>query len=450
MTDPDAVYLAEWEAERDAHALADGSYVDPSEDFWTARPELAHILAVARARRAGPWATLGVVMTRIVAQTPPRVVLPKTGSLNLFVGLIGRSGEGKGQATSAANRAFTIFPAEFHTAGLGSGEGLAHLYAKRVKEAGTSRVMMHTTSVLFDVPEVDTIAALSSRNSATILAELRKGWSGEALGFSYADPDKRLPIPEHTYRLCLTAGIQPKRAAALLDDSDGGTPQRFIWLPVIDPYAPQVAPEMPEPWEWKVPAGAEHQGWKIDRSADSEREESERIEISVCETALRQTDAHRLSILRGESGIDEIDTHAMFSRLKIGAALGLMAGRLTLSDEDWELAGVIKGHSDRQRESVRHAIAEVARVRNLAQGRAEGERAAVASEIVESKALARVIRNVLRRLRAADGWVASNELRKTSIASRDRALFEPALVELLASNEIAVSEVEGGLRYRSL
>lgn len=49
-----------------------------------------------------------------------------------------------------------------------------------------------------------------------------------------------IPIPAHSYRMALLLGVQPRRAGALLDDADGGTPQRFLWLPTTDPLAPDV------------------------------------------------------------------------------------------------------------------------------------------------------------------------------------------------------------------
>lgn len=76
------------------------------ESFWGTRPVLGHLHAFARARRVAPWALLGVTLARVIAVVPPGVVLPAMvgshGSLNLFVGIVGRSGAGKGTAESAA------------------------------------------------------------------------------------------------------------------------------------------------------------------------------------------------------------------------------------------------------------------------------------------------------------------------------------------------------------
>jgi len=104
-------------------ALADELELDT---FWRARPVLAHLHAFARARRVAPWALLGVTLARVVAVVPPVVVLPSLvgsyGSLNLFVGVVGRSGAGKGTAESAAVDAVPL-PGPVATATIGSGEG---------------------------------------------------------------------------------------------------------------------------------------------------------------------------------------------------------------------------------------------------------------------------------------------------------------------------------------
>ena len=66
------------------------------EGFWAARPELERLRQFARSRRVGPWAVLGHVLAISLSAIPPNVVLPPTigdyASLNLFVALVGRSG----------------------------------------------------------------------------------------------------------------------------------------------------------------------------------------------------------------------------------------------------------------------------------------------------------------------------------------------------------------------
>ena len=212
----------------------DASVIADADGFWQARPILTHIRDYARARRASPWATLGAVLARVVTATTPGVRLPPLGkpragggemSLNTFVALVGESGAGKDVAIETAAAAVDVGQVNVH--GPGSGEGLSHLYVHRVKD----EIVQHTVSVLLVAREVATLTALLGRQSSTLGGALRSAYTGAELGFSYADKDKRLPVPQHAYRLGLIVGVQPAMAGPLLDEAVSGTPQRFIWLP---------------------------------------------------------------------------------------------------------------------------------------------------------------------------------------------------------------------------
>src|SRR5689334_10241859 len=246
----DVEYLAEWERQREQ---AGDEPDEDHDELWSARSELTLVRDFARARRVSPLAVLGVVLARVIAQTPPEIVLPDLigdqASLNLFVALVGRSGQGKGGA-EAAGMALLDMVDPLSPSGVGSGEGLPHLFVTGSYVSETNEetkktfrrwvVRHHSTRALLSVPEVDTIAALSARSGATLEAELRKAYMGEPLGFQYASQEKRLPVGRHSYRLAMIVGVQPARAAPLLDNIDGGTPQRYLWLPTSDPNAPDI------------------------------------------------------------------------------------------------------------------------------------------------------------------------------------------------------------------
>lgn len=384
-------------------------------DFWLARPELGHIRDFAKARLVAPWAMLGIVLSRIVAATPPDVVLPPTiggqASLNLFVGLVAPSGIGKGTATRAAADAVQIVGG-VNTVPVGSGEGLAHLFMRRDKEGG---IEQHTQSVLLDAPEIDTLTALGSRNGATLMSELRKAWSGEDLGFGYADPKKRLPVPAHRYRLSMVVGIQPNRAGGLLADADGGTPQRFLWMPALDPDM-EDGHEAPEPIKWTMPRRA--------RTFDN-------VEMKVCKEALKEIkEAH---IARHREGVAGLDGHASLTRLKTAAALALLDGRIGVSSEDWSLAKQVMDESDKTRAAVVEELQRDVEAKNVARGKLEGVRAHVASETAADIKTKRVAARIVDLLEKAEGRMAGNLLRK-KIAHRDREYIEPA-VELLRTKK---------------
>jgi len=392
------------------------------------RESLAHVRAFAQARLTSPLAVLAVVLARVIATVPPHIVLPALvgshASLNLFAALVGPSGGGKGAAEGAAADAVDL--GVVFTASVGSGEGLGHLFAHREKGA----LIRDRTTALLTVPEVDGLTALGSRQGATLMPQLRQAWSGEALGFAYADPAKRITLERHSYRLSMVVGVQPGRAAPLLDDADGGTPQRFLWMPTTDPDAPDDPPPAPEPrrlagqlWE------AEHRGLRP---------------LVVPDAAVDAIRGARLARLRGEG--DALDGHALLCRLKVAAALTLLDVRRGITDEDWRLAGVVMAISADTRAGVVRHLAERASAANLARGQAEGVRAAVAGEAAVAHAVRRVAPLLLRHLQR-HGEQSRSELRKR-LPARDRAAFDDALEHLQASGQVDAVESDHGQRLR--
>lgn len=210
-----------------------------SDTFWSARPVLDHVLTVARSRRVGPWAVLGTAMARAAATIPPNVALPGTVggrmSCNLFVALVGPSGAGKGGADAAGAYGIKFAGPHVNNVPLGSGEGASRTF----RPLGTAAEEPNpVTAAIFTVPEIDTLTALTGRQGSTLSAELRKLYSGEALGFANVGKDTRNVVAAHSYRACVIVGVQPLRSHPLLAAADGGLPQRFIWLPTADPDAP--------------------------------------------------------------------------------------------------------------------------------------------------------------------------------------------------------------------
>lgn len=395
--------------------------------FWAARRTLAHIHAFARSRMCSPFSVAAVVLARVITCVPPFVVLPSVvgseASLNLFIALTGPSGSGKGASESCAADAVITPPITRAT--VGSGEGIAHLYAHRDK----GDVVRDRDAVLFTVPEVDNLVALGNRQGATLLPQLRSAWSGETLGFSYADKTKALPVNAHTYRLSLVLGVQPGRAAPLLDDTDGGTPQRFLWVPTTDPDAPDHTPAAPPAIDW---TWTRHR-WPTDRFG------RHALAIpTVAENAIREV---RRNQLRGEG--DPLDGHAMLARLKLSAALGMLEERDHVDEEDWQLAGVLMAVSDATRTSVRHYLTSRFRRDNTARARAEGERATIVAETVTEAATKRVAKGIRRHLVKAGGSLPRAELRR-KFSGPDRAYFDTALMRLTDLGQVLEEPTEHG------
>lgn len=401
-------------------------------EFWAARPSLTHLHTYARARRVAPWAVLGATLANVVTATEPNAQLPPTigsyASLNLFVGLVGPAGTGKDAARKVAKEAFEL-PKEckFLTAPLGSGEGLAHMFMKEGKD-GAEQV---NDAALVTIGEIDTLGALMKRQSSTVSSQLRQAAMGEELGFFYVDTSKRMMVPEHRYRMCLLAGIQPKRAGALLGDADGGTPQRFVWLPAFDPEAPDEAPACPEPMMWVPPKWHEAGGKTIGGMY--------RAAVKLPQIAVDTVISAHLARTRGQG--EALDGHALLTRLKVAAALAILEGRTAVDDEDWRLSGIVMATSDATRQLCLDELNKANLRDNVRQAEAEATRTIVVQERVDEASIQRVARGIKRNLARNIGPVAHADLRKC-LPGRDRTYFEPALNALMIAGDVLEEKTE--------
>lgn len=398
------------------HAVAGESAAAIVDDpIWDQRPELDLIRTFARARGVAPWSMFGATLARVCATIPPNVTLPALvggrGSLNLFVGIVGTSGMGKGAGERASRDGVEV--GDVLTSSIGSGEGLLHLFAHWDKDE--ERVVVHQDRVLLSVPEVDALTALGGRQGATLLPTLRSAFTGEQLSPAYANREKALRLDDHSYRLALLMGIQPGRAGALLADSDGGTPQRFLWLPATDPAAPTLRPVEPQPLLIKP------QPWP-----------AQQIELSVPSIAQDRIKRERTEVLKGvrESG------HLMFVRLKVAALLSVLAGRRAITPDDWTLSGRVIKVSEKTRENVAEYLRDAASTVHRERGRLDGERADARDVTAQDLALRRVCQWVVGRLQKADA--TKGDLNR-SARSTDRELIEPALERLFSTGAVMLS-----------
>lgn len=415
---------------------------DP-DTFWNSRLVLKTLHEYARARRVGPWAVLGSAMARTIASVPPNVVLPATtggvASLNLFVGLVGPSGVGKDAAQKVAKIALTIHgtdpPLE---APLGSGEGLSHMFMKPPpKGAGRDgEPEQYNRKALVRVGEIDSFAALAGRQSSTLTSQLRYAAMGEELGFFYVDVAKRMIVPSHAYRLCLIAGIQPARSGVLLRDQDGGTPQRFVWLPAGDPLAPDDAPDDPAPIIWEPP------DWMP--AARAMEAGNVFYEMVLPEVARKTITSARLAALRLES--DSLDSHALLTRSKVAAGLALMERRIRITEEDWSLSGVVMAVSETQRGHCQRALEKAATTANRAQALAEAERSLIVEDRVEADRLKRAAATIRKRLLRLGAEGETVGKLKQCLAAKDRELFDDALNSLIITGDVVVEQVGSALR----
>ncbi|WP_411815510.1 hypothetical protein [Gordonia sp. SND2] len=428
-------------------------------DFWAARPSLALIRAAALAETAAPWAVLTTVLMRVLAAVPHDVYLPglggpnsSPGSLNLYGGIVSKPSGGKGTAAKVAARLYP-HPAIFE-AGAGSGEGIGHLFGATVldKETKTTEFRWSRRSVLLDIAEVDTLTAMTRRESSTIDSVLRQAFSGESIMFSYATVEKRLRLPAGEYRLCGVVHVQPQRASGLFAGADGGTPQRFIWAAASDP---------------RIGAAVDYDG----RTLTHDDTGTYRPEwwgngqiIDVCTEALDEIRAERLRRARDFTFVDNPDDtdqalggHTMYAREKVAAALAILDGRENINPDDWALSGTVIAMSNHTRDRLIEAM-EIGRLaaaerRGMEKG-AEKIGAKATETDIDVERFSDTTRWALGRLDSLGGDATFREIYQTCSKPR-RAYLKRALIELedrglIESREVQTTSKGGrpGVAYR--
>jgi hypothetical protein len=417
------------------------------EEFWTSSRELRDIRQWAQARRTAPMTVLGEVLAEIICRIPSAVQLPALiggpGTLNLLIASVGYSGAGKGASAGLVSSAIQFrgimgrkrMP-------IGSGEGIPHAfgYMHYDKDSGTWGLVRTEESVLIEIREIDTLKAIDGRQGSTLSPTLRQLYSGEQLGFGYADIKKRILIPEHSYRSCVVAGVQPGRGGIILNDTESGFAQRWLWLPAIDRYAPKTAPKEPKQLTWHAPEEI--------KDAHDMYGGVEYI-IDVCKEARDAVEANRLPSLLGED--NGLASHETYTRLKVAAGLAFLEGCVGVEEFDWERAGFIMSVSNGTRNMVARDLREKADEADRARGRSEGLRAAVSQDTILRAAMDRICANVLKLMPGNHGWISGSTL-KNKIAQRDRELLAEVLRELVGKKKLESGKVtyrgQTGMQYR--
>jgi hypothetical protein len=346
--------------------------------FWQSRESLSAIYTTAMARMCPPWAVLAHTAARALTMVRPCITLPPLiggpGSLNWFAAVVAASGGGKGASGSCAR---LLIPGHVESRNVGSGEGMVRAF--RAKPSDDNPDGRHE-AIMFTADEVDTLAALNQRTASTTLAMLRSAFSGETLGFAYADSEKGRHVPAHSYRLTFVVSVQPTRAGWLLADEGGGTPQRFMWFPGTDSRISKQRPwesgplSLPPLTEWLTPR-----------------------ELMVPDRASDLILDERVKAMRGDQ--TALDGHALFCREKFAFALAVLDGRSVMTDDDWDLSGIAADVSAFTREMTIERVKEAAHVEAVDRGEIRGiEMAAAEAEKAFEEA---------ERVRAAIRWAVS-------------------------------------------
>ncbi len=394
----------------DANTVDPMPETEPDTDFWSQRDVLAHIHNFARSRSVSPYATLGCVLRRAISCIEPNVVLPPivggTVSINFYTISAGRSGQGK-DAADAAGFAAIRFPDNWGSdldadrPNIGSGEGLARLFKGHKDVPPLTRAHLA-------VNEVKTLEALIGRKRATLESELLKAFMGQPLGFHNAHKDTTTAVAAHSYRLCLGIGAQPENTGFFLAREKDGFPQRFLWLPTVDPHAPRERQTDVAPIDVCIPDFG-----------------SEEYLIVVPPSVVEEIVDHRHRVLIGADDVDPLDGHLMLTWLKLSFGLALLIGCKDISEDDWKIAGELMEVSKQVRARMREVIAEQRRRENTARAHDQADRQTVIEARLADDRQKRVAKAVTRKLKRT-GHATRRELRIACDMSI-RGDFDPRL-----------------------
>lgn len=417
---------------------------------------LAYIARFAESRSADRYGVLVGVLLRVVGAVPPPVVLPPIiggeVSLNMFQNVVGASGAGKGTTdkTAAAAVRLTLrgsrsIPTQ-PMIPLGTGEGINRTYARYEKGLGLRWL---TDRALFGCRDIASVSALIARQGATLLPELLKAYMGEELGFANADKERRIILPVHSYRLCLSAGVQPDNGEVLLNDQAqrDGVPQRFIWTPVRPGLARArrtAGAQTMDPLAVEVP------DFGVDpmRIADDEDDDADPynpasrtlVPLGVAQSIAQEIiDADAVKDLDpfGRSA-DPLAGHRLLAQLKLAAALSILHGGTCVGLEDWQRAERLIAVSTAVAKVVTAESGAVAQRDAERRGQLDGHRLAAADDTRQIAAVRSLMDRIARFLAEQaeqTDWVPQNAVRK-SLSSKLRLNFADAVTALLADGTI--------------
>lgn len=427
------------------------------DEFYKARPELQHIRQAGHSRNRSGDVAFIAVLTRLSSIVSHRI-RADTGvagyaSLNLFGGIIGPSGIGKSTGVEVASLLLPTPDWMDFRDGLpiGSGEGMAEIFMDTVdEETGevrrsrggaetpvTQRVRKQVRhNAFFYVDEGATLTRLMKERSGSTLGEtLRSAAVGATLGQTNASKDTSRYIPSGSYSMGLLVGFQPETAAPLFEEVAEGTPQRFVWVQVIDPSIPDLQPTWPgELVDWRNAVRA-----------------SELTLVSFeqeIKDELRRAD---LAKARGETtgeDLNPLDSHAPLIRVKVASLLAILGGRQHVTPDDWRLAEMVWRASCATRDAV---VAYSARQRHEEQEKRTAARIVEEVRVDQAKVSAdaqRADKAVLRiATRVADAVHQKGPLTRSALRANFASRDKPHLSDAYAYAELREWVVEKDGRF---
>jgi|GEM_PF-1647568 len=388
------------------------------DEFWNARPYLAHIRQAALSRMVAPAAVLATTLARVAAFTPPSTRIPPIvgtdSPLSTYVALLAKSGGGKSSSVGCAAELLPdVPPGCVGPLPLGSGEGLIDSYFEMMEDvdgAGKKTKVKKQTKrgALFLLDEGEALADMANRKGNATMPIIRTAWSGADTGQANASVETKRHLRAGGYAVGLVSLWQPQVASKLLDDAPGGTPQRFVYFDTHDPDISITPPPWPGPLSWTPPPAIVLGG------------NFERHYLAIDPEIELEVRTEHVAIQRGEVDVHPLDGHARLVRLKLAGLLAVLDGRHDINVEDWKLAGMIMAHSNSVRDWIVREAQQAREAGELAGARRQAAAQSVIEDTMATRSLRRAAKAVWHAADRAKPEPIGRRQATVAIASRDR------------------------------
>lgn len=393
-------------------------------DFFDQSNVLKHIQTYAHSAINSAPSLLVAVLARVLLEAGPHVLIPKIvgsdAALNLGFNLTGTSGAGKSSAMKESQKLLGVDQRAL-VKPLGSGEGMIDSFLIP-GQRGAPSTLVDDPRRLFNVDEIEKLKNLMERTGSSVGADLRSALMGDHMGTANAHAGGRnRELQELSYRMILIAAVQPELAGFLLDGSDSGLPQRFLWVSFMDRLVPELdnLPADPGALNWSNP-------WPDYAGSP--------VYLDVDPSIKTQIMADKRAVSVGQVGADPRKSHLNLTRLKVSAALAALHSELGVTEYWWNMAGVLTDHSLAVQEYCQHSIAGVKRKKRAAWAKEQGDAQVVISDVQHERGVARVSSKILAKLEF-NQLVSAGDLNR-SMSSRDKPYLSDAIDELLRTGRI--------------
>jgi hypothetical protein len=364
-------------------------------EFWDKRPVLGKIRDAALNRLVSPDVLLGACATRTVAMADERLLLDPSvsniGNKGIYVAAVGRSGSGK----SVVGIARELLPDDarmrpsklgFQQLNVGSSAGILKRFfgmipdpdweepeepeltptgkpSKRAVKPPTVLGRVNS-GLLLVADEMRMLADIGGKGGMMTFELFDSAYTNAELGFTWAsEPSSLPPVEPCTYTISAFAGLQPELAAIFVNPerTAGGTVQRWTFLSASHPDKAErlrVKQKPLEPLGVKLPT--------LEDLAAARGTLPYRIPLALMTGELCveiPPDVwlliREMNILYGEGFGERLDGHLYLMQKKWAACLMMWDGRISLSQEDWDLAGEVVGvHREVRAWTLREGLEE--------------------------------------------------------------------------------------------